>query len=161
VSGGDRRVALTRRRLAVLAAAAFGSWPTRAFASTEAIQVADALFDLYLDRSIQLSVFNARRARADADQILAPRLPAMRTVLGRHRAAFTQSMRQAMEAQMSPAVVRALAQRLPIDPGSLDEATRAELVAVDTVFRRESQAVIRAITADLGAMIEETLTRGS
>jgi hypothetical protein len=149
------------RRHVLLAFSALAATSSKGFAQagTEAAyrDVASWLFDLYLERSVQLSVFNLQRVRPGADRVLAPKLPAMVRVLSRHRDAFIEAMDRALREHVPPDVAAALAVRVRTPPVDLDEMTRTQLIAVDSEFRREAQSVIRALTADLGSMMDDAL----
>jgi hypothetical protein len=148
------------RRQVVLSVGCVGVCPgsAQATAADAAYRaVAEWLFDLYLERSIQLSVFNVQRLQPGADRLIAPKLPAMVSILARHREPFATAMDRALRQHLPLDVATALAERVRRPPVDLDEATRTHLIAVDSEFRRESQSIIRAVTSDLGGMIDEAL----
>jgi hypothetical protein len=119
------------------------------------------LFDLYLQRSAQLTIANAARSLPGAVDVLQPRVPAMLAVLARHRDGFDVAMQRALRAQMPAATALALQRNLAVTPVPLDAATRGSLLAVDAEFRREAQVVIGAITGDLASMVADTLSRSA
>jgi hypothetical protein len=119
--------------------------------------VAHWLFDLYLQRSIELTIFNATRAQPAAQDVLVPRLPAMRAILARHREPFAAAIDRPLRTHVSVDAASQLAKRIASPTPVLDDAMRERLTAVDAEFRRDSQSVIRAITADLGTMVADTL----
>ena len=119
--------------------------------------VAAWLFDLYLNRSIQLTVANAGQTHPRVFEVLTPQMPAMARVLSRHRTPFVEAMQQPLRGQFSETEIAALAARVARNPIELDDASRSKLIAVDQDFRRDHQTVIRAITHDLGLLVSEAL----
>ncbi len=149
--------------LTVTAGAAFAQ-PSIAQAQTEATAISAAyetvgrwLFELYLNQSIRLTVANIAQTRPDAPTVLAPQIPAIARLLDRHRDDFVRAMHEPMRVHLTPTDAVAFAMRLAKPPVELDDAMRNRLIAVDSVFRRDGQKAIRAITFDLGTIVAEAL----
>jgi hypothetical protein len=121
--------------------------------------VANWLFDLYLNRSIQISVVNANRLRPGAEQLLQPQMPAMARVLDRHREPFVAALRPALQLHVPMQEITKLQAATQTASVELDDEARARLVEVDQEFRREQQSVIRALTGDLNVVIGEALAQ--
>jgi hypothetical protein len=121
--------------------------------------VANWLFELYLNRSIQLSVFNANQMRPGADRVLAPQMPAIAKILERHRARFVAAILPPLQLHIPAQDIAKLQTATKSEPVQLDETARTRLIEVDGEFRREQQAVIRSLTADLNVVIGEALSQ--
>ncbi len=134
------------------------SAPTRAQDLAYA-HVANWLFELYLNRSIQLSVFNANQIRPGAQTLLAPQIPAMAKVLERHRERFVAALLPPLQMHVPAQEIAKLQSTTQSEPVQLDDTARTRLIEVDGEFRREQQAVIRALTADLNVVIGEALAQ--
>jgi hypothetical protein len=134
--------------------------PVRAQTSEPAYaRVADWLFDLYVGQSIQLTLFNASKSRPGADGLLAPHIPAMTRFMERHRATFIAAMQPPLHEHLPAPEIDALAKLTATPKFELDDATRTRLTNVDEQFRRDAQAVIRAMTIDIGLIINDTLAQ--
>jgi hypothetical protein len=161
-----RRRAATLLALTVataLPAVALHVRPTHAeqAAATQAYaDVAAWLFELYLDRSLTLTIASAARQRPGAEQVLVSRSEAITGVMQRHRDGFIAAMQQPLRSELPEVVIADLHRRILKQPADLDDASRARLIAVDSHFRRDAQAVILAMTNDLTLMISDALASG-
>jgi hypothetical protein len=149
------------RCLLALCLVSWASLPVRAQSPPDRAygQVANWLFELYLNRSIQLSVFNANQIRPGAEQVLAPQMQTMAVFLNRHRGAFVAAILPALQSHVPPTEIGRLEAVTQVQPLQLDDAARARLIEVDQEFRRDQQSVIRALTADLNVVIGDALAQ--
>jgi hypothetical protein len=129
-------------------------------AASSAYQTAgEWLFELYAGQSVRLSVANALRQRPPGtEQVLTATLPVMVKALERHRAAFVAAMIGPLQSHFDASSIGPLLAAAKTSPPILDEEQRRRLFEVDADFRRDQQAVIGAMTLDIGLMIAATLS---
>lgn len=146
-----------------IAGAAIGVAPGAAMAATAAHRsLAEALFDLYAAQSVRLSITNAARQRPPGTaETLAPHVPAILRQLARHREPFADAMARALAVHVPEPDAGRIRDAVTSTPPTLDDRQRQMLLEADAEFRREAQAVIGAITADIALMIATTLAEAS
>lgn len=127
--------------------------------ATDAVyaSIAAALFERYVEGAIGATVRNAARARPEAEAVLIEETPRLRAFLGKHQVAFTAAMLPGLAQQVPAGDAEALAARLKAVPLVLDAVSGQRLIEADAEFRRNGQAVLRAMTVELDLVVARVL----
>jgi hypothetical protein len=118
--------------------------------------VANWLFEKYLQQAISTMTFNVKNASAEAGRAVEAQAPSMQRFLSRHRSAFVTALLPILKEQVETNQTANLAKSLRSTTVLGDDA-KQKLATVDTTFRQDEQRVLRAMTFDLRVLVEDIL----
>lgn len=136
----------------------------RAFAQAQRqdayAEIASWLFRRYTEGAIAANLARAGVRKPEAQPRLVAAAPRMATTLERHRDPFSAVISPALRGAFDDTSAAQLAQRIRQTPLTLDADMGRRLVAVDQELRRNGQAVLTAILADIDLITDEVLEGG-
>lgn len=156
---GVLRPAATPSRRAVLSAligtAGIAALPATALADTEAEQIAAWFFERYLLQSISVVRFNVSQVSEEAGKVVEQEAPSLHRFLTKHRPAFTAALVPLIGREIPTAEMATVAREVTSDGSMISPATRVRLVAIDEEFQKGEQRLLRALSYELGVLVEQ------
>jgi hypothetical protein len=123
-------------------------------------EVANWLFRRYTEGAIAANLARAGARKPEAQPRLVAAAPRMASTLERHREPFSTVIGPALRGAFDERAAAQLVQRIRQTPLTLDADMGRRLVTVDQELRRNGQAVLAAILADIDLITDEILEGG-
>lgn len=150
------RPRLTRRALlrGGCCGAAVVALPVPARADANAEQIAAWFFERYLLQTISVVRFNVSQVSEEAGKAVEQEAPSLQRFLSKHRPAFMTALVPLIEREIPVGEISAIASEVSSEDSKISAKTRERLVVVDEEFQKSEQKLLRALSYELGVLVE-------